>query len=394
MKRFRREQTEISRLAAELTDRFKVLSPQADHIDAQAAMAALEGSEQIKAGETVKAAASAGIAAQKLGALVRRLSAENESRRDTGGRFRRGGKESNVAVRGSALQEPEQVLAELTGATRVKREFLVKDTEDLAARQRHLGSQMQAFAANLPKDVVADRQQDINERTVELANGVQLIREHAELLIRNPEGRKAARVAVSQIAKARRHQQRAQRMISIRAPGKAASPQRTAAAALEAAAKALERLGQLLSEEIDDLEPTEPEAQLAAAFEAADRAARSEKLSDVDLAAQLLDALARQAAAGAQRMGLSPWAADGILEAMIAGMSSMFGTGAMATDLSEAQLKAMGITYLDWARLPGTLRDEILRGPERSGPEEYRQLIKRYFQEIARRGGMEPKGKK
>jgi len=41
---------------------------------------------------------------------------------------------------------------------------------------------------------------------------------------------------------------------------------------------------------------------------------------------------------------------------------------------------------VDWARLPGKLRDEILQGAADDSPEEYRELVKRYFQELAKRG--------
>jgi hypothetical protein len=35
------------------------------------------------------------------------------------------------------------------------------------------------------------------------------------------------------------------------------------------------------------------------------------------------------------------------------------------------------------------LKDQILQAAEEAGPEEYRALIKRYFQQIAKRGGEE-----
>jgi hypothetical protein len=63
-----------------------------------------------------------------------------------------------------------------------------------------------------------------------------------------------------------------------------------------------------------------------------------------------------------------------------------FGTGVQSTDLSEAKLKELGIKLEDWARLPGELRDQILQVAADAGPEEYRPLIKRYFQQIAKRG--------
>lgn len=62
------------------------------------------------------------------------------------------------------------------------------------------------------------------------------------------------------------------------------------------------------------------------------------------------------------------------------------GAGPMMTDLSAAQLAKLGVSPADWARLPGKLRDQILQAARTDGPAEYRELIRRYFRELARRG--------
>ena len=62
------------------------------------------------------------------------------------------------------------------------------------------------------------------------------------------------------------------------------------------------------------------------------------------------------------------------------------GAGPMMTDLSAAALAKLGISPADWARLPGKLRDQILQAARTDGPAEYRELIRRYFRELARRG--------
>jgi hypothetical protein len=73
------------------------------------------------------------------------------------------------------------------------------------------------------------------------------------------------------------------------------------------------------------------------------------------------------------------------------------GVGVQSTDLSESKLRELGIKLEDWARLPGELRDQILQAASDLGPEEYRPLIKRYFQQVARRGSApktpKPEGK-
>ena len=53
----------------------------------------------------------------------------------------------------------------------------------------------------------------------------------------------------------------------------------------------------------------------------------------------------------------------------------------------------MGISVSDWAKLPGELRDQILQAADETGPEEYRAMIRRYFQQVAKRGGESEGGK-
>jgi hypothetical protein len=62
------------------------------------------------------------------------------------------------------------------------------------------------------------------------------------------------------------------------------------------------------------------------------------------------------------------------------------GAGPMMTDTSAAALAKLGIAPADWARLPGKLRDQLLQAARSDGPQEYRELIRGYFQELARRG--------
>lgn len=55
----------------------------------------------------------------------------------------------------------------------------------------------------------------------------------------------------------------------------------------------------------------------------------------------------------------------------------------------ELKLKEYGISAAQWTRLPGHLKNQIRQAEVDSAPEEYRELVRRYFREIARRGGRE-----
>jgi len=67
--------------------------------------------------------------------------------------------------------------------------------------------------------------------------------------------------------------------------------------------------------------------------------------------------------------------------------NSEWGTGVRQASMTAAKLEALGIKLSDWARLPGELRNEILQAASEGAPQEYRALIKRYFQKVAAKGG-------
>jgi hypothetical protein len=69
------------------------------------------------------------------------------------------------------------------------------------------------------------------------------------------------------------------------------------------------------------------------------------------------------------------------------------GATGWSTSISDVELRRLGIQRSDWFQLPGELRDEILQGAAVEGPEDYRNLIKRYFQDVASRQQQEAAAK-
>ena len=53
---------------------------------------------------------------------------------------------------------------------------------------------------------------------------------------------------------------------------------------------------------------------------------------------------------------------------------------------TEQVLRKYKISRSDWLRLPGRLKNQILQAEARGVPEEYRELVRRYFSELARKG--------
>ncbi len=51
-----------------------------------------------------------------------------------------------------------------------------------------------------------------------------------------------------------------------------------------------------------------------------------------------------------------------------------------------ADLKALRLTSDEWNRLPGELKQQLLQAMKGNYPEEYRQLIRDYFSNLAKTG--------
>jgi hypothetical protein len=56
-------------------------------------------------------------------------------------------------------------------------------------------------------------------------------------------------------------------------------------------------------------------------------------------------------------------------------------------DSKILDLELVGLTRSDWARLPATIREEVIQAAEEKAPAEYREVIKRYFKAISQRAG-------
>lgn len=92
----------------------------------------------------------------------------------------------------------------------------------------------------------------------------------------------------------------------------------------------------------------------------------------------------REAEEAARRMALTAQAARRRVEAMGLSIEPRMAGRADDGDLTDDQLRRLGLPVSDWLRLPGELRSEVLQSRPAEGPEEYRALIRRYFSDITR----------
>jgi len=230
-------------------------------------------------------------------------------------------------------------------------------------------------------------------------DAAELVADHVGDLLEDPATQRLAEQATQALDQATQAQQQAEQALGKNQLGQSVPSQQASAAALARAAQALRRLGQAVRRQLAQnppapatpSQPGQPNedfaGQLAEAYQATQNAGQSQAEMDAERAARLLAALARQAGQQAQAMGIMPMAGMPGMPGM-PGMSleSTMGVGFTGVDARTGALIELGIAPADWTRLPGRLRDQVLQAARRSAPAEYRGLIKRYFQAIAKRG--------
>ncbi len=433
--RLQAAQQQIAREAAELSDDVRQQAPQADRIDTQAARAAAEALRRLGGRQLAAAAESGHRAANLMNEMERRLGRPEEGGGEESGQrgeeSGQGGEESGHAGQESGHggqesghggqesghggqdsgqgsgqpgqgrsgqvqaatpsgQEPDQVAAEQGPTAAERRAELAEQAGDLAGRQQRVADEAAALAGRRRGQLLASRQQQIGEGTADLQQGAELINDHIRDLLPDATARQLARQATGALQQAAAAQSSAERAMSAGQPGQSMQPQQGSAAGLGRAAGALRRLGQRLSEQARRARQRPPEGEdalpgeLAEAYDAARSASQSRQLSDAAMAARLMAQLAAGTIRRAMSMGVMPMAGWPNQSPEGMALSSNARVGAALPDLTAPQLAKLGITLEDWARLPGQLRDQVLQSARLGGPEEYRGLIKRYFQAIAR----------
>ncbi len=434
MARLQAEQTELAREATELAENVAPMGGQPSQLGEQAAHDAQAAAQQLPA-DVGAAAESAGSAAEELGDLSENLgsqaaeqaggepsSGEPSSGKPSSGEPSSGEPSSGEPSSGEPSSgepssgepssgepssgEPssgEPSSGEPSSGQPSTGEVaeMAQQAGDLAERQEQLAAEMRALAQQSPQQALAAAQEGLADRTGSLQEATAALGERAEAMA--PATAAAAGEATQALGEAQQFAEQAAGQLGqdgqpspSGSPQEAQSSQQSAAKALGEAAEALSGLGEALAQAAEGMPaPSAGEAAMgqpmAEGYSAASEAAASQSAPSAAQAAQALSQAASQAAAMAQAMGAQPGMGMGM--AMQPGMmpgqtrNSQFGIGAISISLTAAKLQGLGIKLSDWARLPGELRNQILQAAEEGGPEEYRALIKRYFQKVAKKGG-------
>lgn len=292
----------------------------------------------------------------------------------------------------AGLAERQRELAEQLGAVEARQldEALAMMEEDLSAQSEELQDQTEALeeAAGAAQQWEAKQEADSAENNLEAA--ATQTRQAQEKL----ENAQAAQDAAEQSGQAEAGEMAPPAQQAMKESG---GPQTQAHQSLSKAAKALEKTAAALGKSIEGLEnPEQPQMldseDLAESFEDVSESAQSQDAQQAaqrsQQAAQSLQQLAQSAmeqmGAMAQQQPPQPQVVDD-------GNPQLNETGMKTADLNgdrvPPELEALGISAADWARLKGNLRAGSASQGADDLPAEYRDLVGRYFQVIAKEAG-------
>ena len=432
--RLQAEQAQIAQEAQQLARDVAKETPQASPAANDAAQNAQEASKEADNHQMAQAAQNAGEAAKDLNQLAQNLNHEAahqaeqgqheagqpeagkpeaghpESGKPEAGQHEAGKPEAGQPEAGQHAGQPEAgqhagqpEAGQHGGAEQAAQR--AEQAADLAQREKAVAAQMAAMAAQNPQQVEQAAQQGMQAQTQALQNDVAQLQQQAAQMAPQTAAPQAAQQAQNNLAQAAQAESQAQQAMANQQPSGAVPQETSAAQALGQAAQALAQMSQALAQAATQAQSPTPESAqpaqaMAEAHQEAGHAAAEPSAAHAAAAAQAIKDSAEAAAEMAQHMGAEPGQHPGQAQAQKPGQpspqdkNSQKGTGMTSTSETEAKLKAMGIKMSDWSRLPGELRDQILQAADAGGPEEYRVLIKRYFQEIAKRGSKSVEGGK
>jgi hypothetical protein len=375
---------EASADAKNLLDQQKELAREAEALSRDAAATAPESATLGKAAE-----AAAGRAAGELErGEIPKAQKEAKQAADT---LRQLAKQFEEAAAGemAQAQDGDQRAAHRETAANIAK--LAERAGNMAERQQNLAREIGASIAGDPFDSLSARQQSMARRAGRLAQSAASMQEQAKALGLSDQARQQSGQAAGQANAATKHSDAASQQLAQadEAPERwrdAASveqAQRNSAQALQQTAQALQGFGQSMAQVVQIQQASE--SQVPQAYQRAEEASESQAGIDAVQSAQQLAQAAREAAARARAMGARPHPTR--LESIASSGRGIDPLTPVDEDAAPAWLMRVGMKLRDWLRLPGELRDQVLQADAAEGPEEYRPLIKRYFQDIAKQGG-------
>ncbi len=389
MDRLLRQQEEAAGQAAEIADRARETAPDQAEAAEDGATHAGRARDSIQRGELPEAAENAHEAASQMSGLAEELH------------------EDVAETPSSATRDIEDAMA------LARKSRLAGEAGRLAKRQEKLARQMDALTERRPMAALQGQQSLLGEEMAELSEEVSGVADTLSIFPAEPASA-AAEEASRRMQEAAEAGSQAEQALQQGETAQALPAQSRAGRSLAQAAESLDGMAKELADSATDgREPASPDAELAEAFQATGQAAESslaaDSLAAADAMQDALSAVAQQAderglegleaTAQQRRQALAAQQPDspfpgrfpsrvptGMFSTMMEGMGRIGRRRGASPVGMPRELQRMGIDMADWARLPSELRNDILEAADTKGPKEYRELVKQYFREIARRG--------
>jgi hypothetical protein len=374
------KQDELAQKADRLADDIKAVAPQDDRLEMQASKAANEAARSFAQNDLAEAGRNAVKASADMGRLARHL--EDSARTELAAR------NESTAPHVSQTPEPEKLmdLAERAGS--------------IADEQEQLAHETMALAADKPMTALLEQQRTLAEQATDLSRLAAVVKEQTSDLGMPPQTLQEAVRSADQASRAVESSAQASKLLQdsmTPSPSTSELPPQTqqailqtqsaAAQALDSAAKALENVQRMLAQSAPLSAPSSENKDLPEAYQQAREAAENQNPLDAMQASDAIARAAQQAAQQAQALGANP-------NPDFPQTLSSTGGGIDPTKPVEGEAPTwgfkVGMKLRNWLHLQGELQDEVLQASNDEGPEEYRTLIKSYFQEVSRRGGEEP----
>lgn len=279
-----------------------------------------------------------------------------------------------------ALAQMEEQLAAESGDLQEQAESLEETLENLQQRQSRYEA---AHASNFLRN--AENQAQQAQRDLAQAQQAQ---DQAESKGQVPPGQMSPQAAQA-MARSQQDQQQAQR-------------------SMETAAKSLQKATEAIGQTLDGLEPSESDErladseQMAESFDELTQSAQSQNSQEAadrsQQAAESLQQMAQQAMEQLGQMGQNPPPGEGQQpsqqQQQNQQMSQQQNEGSQPNNgekMADAdgrgippELAELGISAKDWARFKGALTGGSATAIDTNLPAEYRELVGRYFQVIAK----------
>jgi hypothetical protein len=292
---------------------------------------------------------------------------------------------SEANMEGQAPASPEAQAAEAAQAEALG---------DLAERQEQVAEAMEALAKgdlNAALQSLQDAQAEAAANVAEAINETPLVDGNGNM----NEAANNARQGAQQAQSAEQQGEAGQQQQAAQQHAQAAQNFQKSAEALERAAMEFSQQAEQLASQSPNPNKAElPAGELAEAFQEAGDAANGEGAEAAQSAAEAAAALAQAAQAARGRMQGKPQPGQGGL-AQMPGPNGLPGEKAPENMENPQQrspdpgvppeLAKLGITAADWEKIKANLAGDIGSGGAEAVPEEYRGLVKGYFESMSKK---------